>query len=211
LLNLGVLEKQPGKGTFVPVRVDPLRTVVTADTGFAGLEDTVYASDVIAKRGRPNVTTPSVEIRAAPDDIADALGLDKGSTVVLRHQERFIDDILWSMQTTYYPRDFSKRADRLLEVKDIPEGVRIYLENALGIKEIGSRDKMLIRPPNASEAAAFKVPDDGRIAVFETQQIGIDTSGKPVRVTVSIYPAHRNQFSMETGDLAERPRLPEGK
>ena len=61
---------------------------------------------------------------------------------------------------------------------------------------------MTVRAPTAEEAKAFRLPGDGRIAVFETRQTGIDTSHKPVRVTITIYPADRNEFSMETGDLA---------
>jgi hypothetical protein len=31
----------------------------------------------------------------------------------------------------------------------------------------------------------------------------VDASGQPLRFTVSIYPADRNQFSMKTGALAD--------
>src|SRR5919108_76030 len=126
LTSQGVLVKQPGKGAFVPERIDPFSTAITLATGFAGHEGAGYASEVESRQRRPAVTTPKVEIQAAPDDIAAALEIDKGTTVVLRHQDRFIDEVLWSMQTTYYPKEFAKGADRLLEVEDISEGVRKY-------------------------------------------------------------------------------------
>ena len=120
-----------------------------------------------------------------------------------RHQERFIDDELWSMQTSYYPMVFVERgATKLLAVEDIEEGTRQYLAEAIGIQEIGSHDTMTVRAPTPGEADRFGLPADGRIAVFETRQTGVDPENKPVRVTITIYPSDRNTFSMETGPLA---------
>jgi GntR family transcriptional regulator len=110
------------------------------------------------------------------------------------------------MQTSYYPMSFvTKGATRLLEVQDITEGTRQYLDAAIGVNEVGSYDTMRVRAPNPEEAGSFELPQDGRISVFETRQTGIDPDGKPVRVTITIYPSDRNTFSMETGTLAERP------
>ena len=206
LLTRGVVEKQPGGGTLVRKNIDPFRTVIDAQTGFAGFEGAAYASDVQASNRRPRSATPRVEIQEASGDIAKALALDEGAEVVIRHQERFIDDELWSMQTSYYPMAFVEQgATRLLAVKDISEGTRRYLDETIDVKEIGSHDTMKVRAPTQGEAAAFNLPEDGRIAVFETRQVGIDADRHPVRVTITIYPSDRNTFSMETGALAECP------
>jgi GntR family transcriptional regulator len=208
LVSRGVLEKQGNRGTFVPDKIDPFSTVVSINAGFGGFEGADYASDVRSRNRKTTLTTPKVEIQEASGDIATDLSLALGEEVVIRHQERSIDGRLWSMQTTYYPMKFvDDGAKRLLQVKDIPEGTRSYLDSELGIKEIGSHDTMRVRAPNVGEAIAFGIPDDGRIAVFETRQIGVDASRAPVRITISIYPADRNQFSMETGALADDPAL----
>jgi GntR family transcriptional regulator len=204
LLTRGLVEKQMGRGTFVVPKIDPFSTVVTPETGFGGFEGAAYASEVTARNRKPDVTTPRVEIQEAPGDVAAALELDGDLTVVIRHQQRFIDRVLWSMQTSAYPMRFVREgATGLLDVKDMPGGVRQYLDNTLGIKEIGSHDSMTVRAPTPGESAAFKIPDDGRVPVFETRQIGVDGEKHPVRLTISIYPADRNQFSMDTGDLAK--------
>jgi DNA-binding GntR family transcriptional regulator len=39
--------------------------------------------------------------------------------------------------------------------------------------------------------------------VFEARQRGFDAPGKPVRVTITIYPSDRNTFAMVTGSLAK--------
>jgi GntR family transcriptional regulator len=149
------------------------------------------------------LTRPRVEIQEAPEDIATALALDGGAAVVVRYQERLIDGELWSMQTSYYPMAFVERgATKLLAVEDLKEGTRQYLVEAIGVQEIGSHDIMTVRAPTPGEAACFGLPEDGRIAVFATRQMGVDPEEKPVRVTISIYPSDRNTFSMETGRLA---------
>ena len=79
LLTRGVVEKQPSGATLVRKKIDPFRTVVSADTGFGGFEGAAYASDVAASNRRPALTKPHVEIQEASGDIAAALGLERGS------------------------------------------------------------------------------------------------------------------------------------
>jgi GntR family transcriptional regulator len=211
LVSRGLAEKRSGRGAFVLLKIAPFSTVISVGSGFGGFQGAIHPSDGVSG-GRAfevtvpkfEVTVPKVEIQQPTADIAAQLGLPEGSTVVIRHQERSIDGVLWSTQTSYYPMQFVLAgAARLLEVGDITEGVRKYLDQTLGVKEIGSHDTMKVRAPSRDEAAPFGIPDDGRIAVFETRQIGVDPDHKPVRVTISIYPADRNQFSMDTGSLAD--------
>jgi GntR family transcriptional regulator len=208
LLSRGLVEKRSGRGAFVLAQINLFRTVITVDTGFGGFEGAANISKGISSSQRPTVNIPRVGIELPSADIAEELQISESSRVVIRYQERSIDDTLWSTQASYYPMQFVLGgADRLLDVEDISEGVRRYLNSTLRIREIGSHDTMRVRAPNADEAAAFKIPDDGRVAVFETRQTGVDVSHKPIRVTISIYPADRNQFSMETGALADGTRV----
>lgn len=213
LQTRGLVERRGNRGTFVLLKVAPFRTVISVDSGFGGFKGAASAPGGDSSPGagpgerKFTVNTPKVEIQEPPAGIAGELQLDKGSRAVVRHQERSIGAVLWSIQTSYYPMRFvDQGADRLLQVKDIEDGVRKYLDAELGVKEVGSHDTMRVRAPSPAEAAAFKIPDDGRIAVFETRQLGIDASGDPVRVTISVYPSDRNEFSMETGALAEAVR-----
>jgi GntR family transcriptional regulator len=210
LVTRGLVEKPPNRGAFVLEKIAPFMTVITVDSGFGGFRGAANSSDAASSNREFTVTTPKVEIQTAPAGIAAELELSEDDTVVIRHQERSIDGVLWSIQTSYYPMEFVQRgATGLLQVTDIPEGVRRYLDGVLGIKEVGSHDTMRVRAPSAAEATAFKIADDGRIAVFETRQVGVDESRRPLRVTISAYPADRNQFSMETGILAEKPQQPD--
>jgi GntR family transcriptional regulator len=202
LISLGLAETRPGQGTFVSKRIEPLVTTLSADrvAGLGGGEGAAYLTEASARC--PTSKVPQVELKAATPDIATRLGVDEGTPLVSRHELRFIDDTPWSMQTWFYPRRFAMRgADRLLDDEDIGQGTVNYLEETLGIKQIGYRDWIRMRVPDANEMSFFRLPPDGRIPVFEIFRTAFDQTGKPMRVTVTIFPADRNQFIIDVGDV----------
>ena len=132
------------------------------------------------------------------------LQLPEGTPVVSRHQQRFIDEIPWSLQTSFYPMSLvTQGASRLIQAGDIHEGTVNYLKETLGIKQAGYRDTITVRAPDNVEAAFFKLPDDGRVSVIETRRTAFDEQGTPFRLTVSVYPADRNQFAVNVGNVPE--------
>jgi GntR family transcriptional regulator len=210
LINRGLVETRPGQGTFVVEKTDPFVTTLSVpETG--GLEGVSYASEVAALGRKPTITPPRVEIQLATGMVASSLRLDEGATVVSRHQQRFIDDTPWSLQTTFYPMRFvDAGATRLIQAADISETVVRYLTTALGIKQIGYSDKILVRSPDPNETVFFKLPDDGRVAVVEVLRTGFDENGDPIRVTATVYPADRNQFVFNVGHVPDEIATPTG-
>ena len=204
LVSLGLVVTRPGQGTFVTERIDPFVTTLSADaeTGFGGGEGATYLSEVSRAHREPAVGEPRVEIQLATGEIADRLRVDEGTQLVSRHQQRTIDSTPWSMQTSFYPMDFVlKGATRLLEAINIPEGTVRYLQDTLGLTQVGYRDWVTVRAPNANEVTFFRIPAEGQVPVFEIFRTAFDQSGNPMRVTVSVFPADRNQFIVNVGDL----------
>jgi GntR family transcriptional regulator len=76
-----------------------------------------------------------------------------------------------------------------------------YLKETLGIKQAGYRDTITVRAPDNVESTFIKLPDDGRISIIETRRTAFDEQGTPVRLTVSVYPADRNQFAVNVGKV----------
>jgi GntR family transcriptional regulator len=212
LVTRGMVYTRSGQGTFVTQKIDPFVTRLSSDrTPFVGDDTTAaYLSEVASRLRRPDVSVPRIEIQRPTDMLASELRLPSDASVVSRHQQRLIDGIPYSMQTTFYPmRLVDMGALRLIRAEDIEEGAVGYLEATLGIKENGWRDRIHVRTPDASETAFFGLPDDGRVAVFEIVKTGYDESGQPLRVTVTTYPADRNQFVMTSGKVPDEP-LPNG-
>jgi len=211
LTGLQLVETRPGQGTFVTINIDPFVTDLTADpkTGFGGGEGATYLSQVSAKHRRPETTSPRVELQIPPTAIGRRLRLAAGVQVVLRHQQRFIDGIPWSLQTSYYPMDFIHRgATRLLTAEDIKEGAVRYLAETISLTQTGYRDWVTARPADDNEQKFFGIGHDA--VVFEIFRTAFDQHGNPMRLTVTVFPTDRNQFIVNVGDNLPDPRYEEG-
>jgi GntR family transcriptional regulator len=212
LITRGLVETRPGQGTFVVGKIVPFVTILTDDPKLAsGGEGDTYTQEVTAQLRVPASAPPQVGIQNAEGVMAVELHLPEGSTVVSRHQQRFIDNTPWCLQTSFYPMSLVERgAARLLQAPDIKEGTVAYLHDELGVEQAGYRDVLIVRAPDENETRFFRLPVDGRIPIVETRRTAYDEEGTPVRLTVSVYPADRNQFSLEVGKVpAKAPAEPD--
>jgi GntR family transcriptional regulator len=203
LASLGLVETRQGQGTFVTQRIDPFVTVLSTDPlAPIGAEGATYLSDVSSKDRRARVTIPKVEVQTPTVEVGRRLRVPPRSQVVSRHQRRFIDDIPWSLQTSFYPMEFiDNGATRLLRDEDIVDGTVRYIAVTLGIKQVGYRDWITARSPDANEQAFFGLAHDA--SVFEVFRTAFDETGTPLRVTVTVFPTDRNQFIVNVGDVPD--------
>ena len=114
-----------------------------------------YSTDVTDAGRRPHQTF-RVEILPAPAHVAERLKVDAGSRTVLRFCHRYVDDVPWSTQATYYPAWLADEAPRLAEPGDIAEGTTRYLA-AHGIEQIGYFDEISTRMPTPDEARLLEI------------------------------------------------------
>jgi GntR family transcriptional regulator len=201
LTTLGLVETRPGQGTFVVEKPTPVVATLTGDAD-AAQEEAVHLTEGAASGRMSTGGAPKVEIHRADEVLARALRLDVGTEVVSRHQQRFIDGTPWSLQTTFFPMSLVERgATRLLLPTNIPEGAVAYLASECGLKQAGYRDTISVRPPDENEAWFFKLAADGRVSVFEIHRVGFDENGDRIRLTITVYPADRNRFRVEVGEV----------
>jgi GntR family transcriptional regulator len=200
LTALGLIVTRPGKGTFVVEKIAPFVTTLTADPGTG--DSLVYQYQVSQLGRTPASSGVVVEIQQANAGVAAELGVPQGTQVVSRHQKRYIDETPWSMQTSFYPMGLAlKGAGELLVAGNIERGAVKYLAETLGLRQVGYRDWITVRAPDANEARFFGLPEDGRVAVFEIFRTAFDQTGTPMRVTITVFPTDRNQFIVMTGDV----------
>lgn len=200
LTDEGLLESRPGQGTFVTQKVDPFVTVLTADpkTGFGGGETAAYLSKVRDEHRDPTSSIPKVEVVTASDAVARLLNIPLGTQVVSRSQDRYIDGIPWSRQTSFYLMDFiTKGATKLLMAQDIEEGSVRYLADEIGVRQTGYRDWITGRLATDEEQALFGIGHNA--AVFVNSRVAFDQDNKPMRLTVTIFPVDRNQLIVNVG------------
>ncbi len=205
----GLVETWPGQGTFVVRKTEPFVTTLSADpeTGLGGGEGEAYMNEVRLQGRTPDASKPRVESAQAAGVVAEELEIPAGTSVVSRHQERFIDGAPFSLQTSYYPMALvDAGAARLLDATPIEPGTSRYLEAVLGFRQSRYRDRITVRAPNEAETAFFSLPASGRISVFETLRTAFDNLDKPFRLTVSVYAADRNEFAVFAGPVPAEAR-----
>ena len=205
LTSLGLVETRPGQGTFVVEKIDPFVTTLTRKEGEVaeGGQSTSYLSKIGHSRV-PSSSDVRVEIQGALEQIATWLAIAPGAEVISRHEQRHVAGTPHSLQTSFYPVEFADRgAGRLLRPTSIEEGAVRYLRETLGIKQVGYRDVITVRVPNSIEADFFKVPMDGRVAMFEISRTAFDGNGNPMRLTVTVLPANRNLLVVNVGDVPD--------
>jgi GntR family transcriptional regulator len=204
LIAQGLVETRPGQGTFVTRKIDPLVTPLSEEpeTGFGGGEGAALLSQVSDSITDFTATEPRVEIKGATGVISDQLQIEDGTQVVSRHQQRRIEEIPWSLQTTFYPMEFVlKGATKLIEANDIPRGAVRYLQEMFSLKQTGYRDWITVRAPDANEVKFFELSEDGRVPVYEIFRTAFDQDGKPMRLTITVFAADRNQFIVNVGKV----------
>jgi GntR family transcriptional regulator len=146
----------------------------------------------------PTTSVPRVEVVPADAPVAGLLGVPTGTQVVSRTQDRYIDGIPWSRQTSFYLMDFiTKGATKLLMALDIEEGSVHYLDNEIGVRQTGYRDWITGRLATEEEQAFFGIGYNA--AVFVDSRVAFDQNNAPMRLTVTIFPVDRNQLIVNVG------------
>ncbi|MCZ4125291.1 GntR family transcriptional regulator [Streptomyces sp. H39-S7] len=157
-----------------------------------------YSTDVKHAGRRPSQTF-RVEMQPAPPAIAERLRVETASTTVLRFCHRFVDDVPWSTQATYYPIWLAE-GTRLTEPGDIAEGTTRYLAS-LGVEQVGYFDEIDTRMPTPEEARLLEV--GAGVPVLTWTRTGYSTE-KPIRCTVTTFRGDLNRMNYEIGDLSAR-------
>jgi GntR family transcriptional regulator len=202
LAALHVVESRPGQGTFVTPTIEPIVVSI------GRMQSGVGPADLAGMQHRSAVASlPTVEFRSGDQLLTDELSLPDHAQVVSRHHVLHIDEVPWCLQTSFYPMELVTRgATRLLlAADDLPEGSLVYLSQSLAVVARTWRAKMLARSPDDNEARLFGLSGREGVAIVEIRHIyyAEDTHepGLPFCVTVSAYPADRNQFTLSAGEV----------
>jgi GntR family transcriptional regulator len=158
-----------------------------------------YNTDV-TNAGRHPHQTFRVEILPAPQDVAERLRIDAGSRAVLRFCHRYVDNVPWSTQATYYPAWLVDDAPRLTEPGDIAEGTTRYLA-ARGIEQVGYFDEIATRMPTPDEARLLEI--GAGVPVLLWTRTGY-SGDRPIRCTITTFRGDLNRMNYEIGNLAAR-------
>ncbi len=207
LATRGLVTTLPGRGTFVVAKITPF-IVPLNPADVSSVEGDGFEQTARRQGFEPSVSQPRVEVQNAGDEVARELKIENGSSVVIRHQQRFVGSSPSSLQTSFYPMDFVRRgAAHLLQAQDIRQGATKYLEEELGIQQTGYRDRLTVRRPNVGEVRFFRVPDDGTVLILVTHRTAYASGSTPIRYTATTYAADRNHFVLDFGSVPSLQEL----
>ncbi|GLW95443.1 GntR family transcriptional regulator [Actinokineospora globicatena] len=155
-------------------------------------------SSVVKASGREPSQDFKFRIEPATSGVAARLDVGENSLVVVRESVRYVNDLPWSIQTTFYPYELAK-ACGLDEPVNIAEGTvrrmanRGYVEDKI-VHEIGSR------PATAAERAQFDLAPGVSVLIYRRQAYA---KAETTRLTIEILPADRNVITHITDNGEE--------
>ncbi|MFJ4472024.1 GntR family transcriptional regulator [Streptomyces sp. NPDC089424] len=158
-----------------------------------------YVTDVTNAGRRPHQTF-RVEMLPTPETVAEHLRVEPGTTAVLRFCHRYVDDVPWSTQATYYPEWLVEKSPRLATPGDIAEGTTSYLA-AQGIEQIGYFDEIAARMPTPDEARLLEIGAGVPVMLWTRTGYSAD---RPIRCTITTFRGDLNRMNYEIGDLSAR-------
>lgn len=214
LASRGLVETRPGRGTFTTRHIMPFVTTLTAvrlctadATGVGGGEGE-EAFGEIGRQGRTaSASGLQVSVQPAPGDVAERLEVPPGTQVVCRRQGFVVDDTPLSLRTDYYPFDFvTAGATDLVRAESLPGGAASYLEQRLGLVQVGYQERILVRPPAKGEAKFLDMADDGRVSVIARTRY--HAAREPFWVTVTVLSADRVELVINSGAVPDGHDVP---
>jgi DNA-binding GntR family transcriptional regulator len=152
LRSEGLVKAVPGIGTVVTV----------ADSRYNGPRDRFQA---IRRTGRiypPNEAAQitSAELVPAPEQVADALGVESGTPVIRRHRVTMNTetDTPVSASASWFEGSLAEIAPKLLQTERLVQGTPGYIEEQTGRAAVSGRDQQRADAADAQDADDLGIP-----------------------------------------------------
>jgi GntR family transcriptional regulator len=133
----------------------------------------------------------TVGIEPVTPAVARLLGIKPGSPVVQRRRLRLVDNVPHNTADSIYPMWLAEKARRVMMPDDVPEGVIAYLA-AEGYIQALYKDRTEARMPTKQEADKLEIGSG--VPVLVHTRTGCEASGRPFRVTVTVWRGDRTEF-----------------
>ncbi len=204
LTTRGLVEFRPGQGTFVVEKINPFVTTLTEDpaTGRGGGEEGVYLAEVLAFHRTPENSEPWVELQKAEVSVARGLRIEEGTPVVSRHQQRFIDGIPWSLQTSLYPMSLVQQGaiDLIQAVNHHQAGPSPTLPRSAASNRSVTETRSPCARRTSTRPRSSSSPPMHPVPVFEIFRVGFDKDGQPL-------PADHHRVPVRPEPVLDRRRI----
>ena len=121
------------------------------------------------------------------------MGLAAGEFVVRRRRLRFVDDVPYPLNSSFYPRDVAEGTE-VMSPQDITRGAnRVLAEH--GHAQVRALDEIWVRMPDPDEIDYLKILPGTPVA--EHIVTGFTAQGRVVRMVRVVLPGDRNVITFE--------------
>jgi GntR family transcriptional regulator len=144
------------------------------------------------EQGREGTQSIAVEIAEAPAAVAGLLELPAGALAVVRRRVRFSNGVPHNLNDTWYPVDIAENTP-IMHPADVTRGT-VQLMREMGYEQVRYRDEIEARPPDPVEIQRLRIPT-GWPVIVQTRTGYTET--RPVKVTVTVWPADRSRLIYE--------------
>jgi GntR family transcriptional regulator len=197
LTDEGLLVSGQGRGTFVRASYEPFVwnwTTLESRSQHArnhSVGHDQWAAAVLAT-GRTPRQEVHVSLVTPPSSIARRLGLDRATTVLVRHRVRYVNAEPYLLSDSYFPAELVQGTP-LMEPRDVsaPGGVLA----SLGLIQVRYHDEMTVRMPTRTETERLNLP--AATPVAEHMRTGYDEENRALRVMVTVLPGDRHVLTYD--------------
>ncbi|MFF0578817.1 GntR family transcriptional regulator [Streptosporangium saharense] len=153
-----------------------------------------FNGEVLAQGRRPDQRLLEVLHVPAPQEIAERLEVDEGTTVLVRRRLFMVDDEPMQLCDGYYPLDLVA-GTAIEEKRKIRGGAHLVIEDPDGPirrRIVRFVEDLELRMPTPAEINDLRVPPG--VPVARTLRTAYDSSGAAVEVLDSVLPGDRHAF-----------------
>lgn len=198
LINEGLVMSVPGRNGGMVVRE---QITLSYHASRAEMPDGLYSeSDAYFGEVRGQGYEPSQEfetrIVSLPAEHAARLGIDEGSSAVLRRCVRSINGRRNSIQDSFYPEWLTQAVPQLRSPRDIAIGTTRLLRDE-GYLQVAFIDEITARMPTPEEAELLELRAGTPVLSYVRTAHTVE---RPVRVTVTTFAGDSNRMVYTLGD-----------
>ncbi|THA74539.1 UTRA domain-containing protein [Streptomyces sp. A0642] len=132
---------------------------------------------------------------AAPDRVADLLGMERGGRVVERRRIMYLDDIPCELTDTYYPLAIAAGTELSGTAKIRGGAVRLLAD--LGHVGVRAEEQVVARMPSGTEQAALAL--DACVPVLELTRRTLNADDRPIQADVMVMSPRGQKLRYEIG------------
>jgi DNA-binding GntR family transcriptional regulator len=198
LENEGLVVSQQGRGATVRSRQTMIYRPQSEYAPRTSAEMDRFMS-ALSRDGRKPAQSIDVAIVAAPQIVADRLGVEQGERVVARQRVRSIDGEPFNINDTFYPYELAASTE-IMDPRDIPRGSNFVLAGK-GFAEVRAIDEFYVRMPTPEEMRRLRLGPGTPVAVHYAT--GYTDKGEPVRCDMFVLPGDRHVILYERVHPAE--------